>query len=196
MKLTWPAPERNKGPILEVLKRVLPEHGTLLELASGSGQHVVHFARNFPEITFLPSDIVDENLASIRAWIDESGLKNVLPPRRIDVTSSDFGIEPVDAIFNANMVHISPWSCAIGLFAGAARYLAEAGSVVLYGPFRIGGEHSAPSNAEFDADLRSRDASWGVRDFEAIVTLAENAGLRLRERVAMPANNQTLVFVR
>ena len=196
MKLTWPAPERNKGPILEVLKRVLPERGTLLELASGSGQHVVHFARNFPEITFLPSDIVDENLASIRAWIDESGLTNVLPPRRIDVTSSDFGIEPVDAIFNANMVHISPWSCAIGLFAGAARYLAEAGSVVLYGPFRIGGEHSAPSNAEFDADLRSRDASWGVRDFEAIVTLAENAGFRLRERVAMPANNQTLVFVR
>jgi hypothetical protein len=196
MKLTWPAPERNKGPILEVLKRVLPEHGTLLELASGSGQHVVHFARNFPEITFLPSDIIDENLASIRAWIDESGLTNVLPPRRIDVTSSDFDIEPVDAIYNANMVHISPWSCAIGLFAGAARYLAEAGSVVLYGPFRIGGEHSAPSNAEFDADLRSRDASWGVRDFEAIVTLAENVGLRLRERVAMPANNQTLVFVR
>ena len=196
MKLTWPAPERNKGPILEVLKRVLPERGTLLELASGSGQHVVHFARNFPEITFLPSDIVDENLASIRAWIDESGLTNVLPPRRIDVTSSDFGFEPVDAIYNANMVHISPWSCAIGLFAGAARHLAEAGSVVLYGPFRIGGEHSAPSNAEFDADLRSRDASWGVRDFEAIVTLAEDAGFRLRERVAMPANNQTVVFVR
>lgn len=196
MKLCWPAPDRNKGPILDLLRRVLPERGSVLELASGTGQHVVHFARHLPRLDFLPSDICEENLVSIRSWIAESGLENVRSPVRIDVTETDWRIDRVDAMFNANMVHISPWECAIGLFAGAGRYLVSAGMLVLYGPFRVAGEHTAPSNLEFDADLKRRDVRWGVRDLEAIVDLGKGAGLRFIERVPMPANNQTLIFAR
>jgi cyclopropane fatty-acyl-phospholipid synthase-like methyltransferase len=195
-KAHWPAPERNKGPILEVLARVLPGAGTLLELASGSGQHAVHFAQHLPTLHYLPTDIDPENLASIAEWVREARLPNLLAPRALDVTWSDWNVTPVQAIFNANMLHIAPWECAIGLFAGVRRHLAEAGIVVLYGPYRITGAHTAASNESFDASLRKRDARFGVRDLEAVVELAEGAGLRLAERVEMPANNQTLVFTR
>lgn len=199
-KVCWPAPERNKAPILEVLQRVLPKTGTLLEIASGTGQHAEHFARHLPGLTYLPSDRDAENLASIRAWVAEARLPNLLEPRELDVTWSDWplpGSPPaVDAVFNANMLHISPWSCALGLFAGLGRYLSAGGVFVLYGPYRIGGAHTAPSNESFDASLRERNPEWGVRDFEAVRDLAEGAGLRFVERVEMPANNQSLIFVR
>lgn len=199
-KACWPAPERNKEPILEVLRRVLPGTGALLELASGSGQHAVHFARHLPGLVYWPTDADPENLASIRTWALEEQLSNLMQPRQLDVTWDDWpmpeGAARVDAVFNANMLHISSWSCAIGLFAGVGRVLREAGTLVLYGPYRVGGEHTSESNASFDASLRERNPEWGVRDLEAVVRLGEGAGLRLVERVEMPANNQTLVFVR
>lgn len=193
-KLIWGAPERNKQPISEILSRVLPATGTLLEIASGSGQHVVHFAACLPHLTFQPSDVDPSNLASIRAWRDETRLANVLQPLDLDVRAPDWGIGSVEAIFNANMIHISPWACAIGLFQGAARHLVKNGVLVLYGPFHIDGKATAPSNAVFDADLRHRDPSWGVRDLGQVTALAEQSGLMLEERVEMPANNQMLIF--
>jgi len=195
-KATWPAPERNKAPILEVLLRVLPKAGTVLEVASGTGQHAAHFAKHLPGLMYLPTDVDPENLSSIAEWVREAALLNLLSPRALDVTSPDWNVPTVQAIFNANMLHIAPWECALGLFAGVRRHLAEAGVVVLYGPYRIGGAHTAPSNASFDASLRERDPRFGVRDLEAVVELANGAGLSLAERVEMPANNQTLVFAR
>jgi hypothetical protein len=193
-KLIWGAPERNKDAIFDVLSRVLPASGVVLEIASGSGQHVVHFAARLPHLTFQPSDVDPANIASIRAWSDESNLANVRSPLDLDVCAPDWGVGSVEAIFNANMIHISPWACAIGLFQGAARHLVSSGVLVLYGPFHIDGKATAPSNAVFDADLRHRDPSWGVRELGMVTALAEQNGLVLEERVAMPANNQTLVF--
>jgi hypothetical protein len=195
-KLTWPAPERNKQPILDVLSRVLPSDGTLLELASGTGQHAVHFARHLPSWTIQPSDVEPENLASIQAWVAEAKLPNLRQPLRIDVVDEDWQIPPVTAIFNANLIHIAPWQATIGLVRGAARQLAPGGTLVVYGPFRIGDQHTAPSNESFDASLRERDTRFGVRDLEAVLALAEESGLNLQERIEMPANNQTLVLVR
>jgi SAM-dependent methyltransferase len=194
MKQSWPAPERNKQPILELLARVLPETGTLLEVASGSGQHAAFFAAALPGLTFLPSDVEAENLASVRAWVAEAALPNLREPRALDVCHSDSGVGVVDAIFNANMVHISPIECCAGLMAGAGRHLRPGGVLVVYGPFRVGGAHTSESNARFEADLQSRDPRWGVRDVEHLQALGERAGLSLQERVAMPANNQSLVF--
>lgn len=194
MKQVWAAPDRNKAPILEVLTRVFPKHGTALEISSGSGQHAVHFATHFPALTWIPSDVDDDNLASIRAWVDDTQLANLAPPRRIDVLEPDWGVESVDAVFNANMIHIAPWPCAEGLARGVARILKAQGVFVIYGPFRIAGEHTAPSNAAFDADLKRRNPAWGVRDMEAFASLCSEGGLVLSEHVAMPANNQALVF--
>jgi SAM-dependent methyltransferase len=194
-KLTWPAPERNKGPILEVLERVLPRKGTLLEISSGTGQHAVHFARHLPHLVVQPSDVDEENLASIRAWVKEAALPNLREPLVIDVLA-DWGVAEVDAIFNANMIHIAPWECALALFEGVGRVLARDGVFVLYGPFRINGVHTAPSNETFDQSLKSRDERWGVRDIDDLLPLSRKAALALRERVAMPANNQCLVFER
>lgn len=192
--LCWPAPERNKGPILEVLRRILPRRGRVLEVASGSGQHVVYFAEHLPELAFLPSDLDDRHLESIRAWIAHGALKNVESPRHLDVCSPDYGVGVVDAMIGANLLHISPWSCAEGLFDGARRHLLPGGVLALYGPFHVGGEPTAESNAAFDAELRRRDPSWGVRDVDALMPLATRAGLALRERVTMPSNNQMLIF--
>jgi SAM-dependent methyltransferase len=194
MKMTWPAPERNQGPILEVLERVLPRSGTVLEVASGSGQHVVHFASQLPRLDFLPSDVDEDNLASIRAWVRESGLANLREPVRLDVLDETWPVEHVAAVFNANMIHIAPWRCAEALFAGVGRHLAPGGVFVLYGPFRIGGAHTAVSNQEFDDDLRRRDPRWGVRDLEAVAALASDRGLISSECIPMPANNQCLIF--
>jgi SAM-dependent methyltransferase len=196
VKLCWPAPERNKDAILAVLARVLPERGEVLEIASGSGQHAAHFARALPALTFQPSDVDPENLASIRAWVEEARLPNLREPLSLDVLSDDWGVGRVDALFNANMVHIAPWECCLGLLRGAARHLGPGGVLVMYGPFRLGGAHTALSNESFDAGLRARDARWGVRDLEDVVLEAEAVGLGFAERVAMPANNQSLVFLR
>lgn len=194
MKQIWPAPDRNKAPILEVLSRVFPKQGRALEIASGSGQHAVHFATHLPGLTWIPSDVDEDNLASVRAWRAEAQLDNLAAAQRIDVCEASWGIDAVDAVFNANMIHIAPWACAEGLARGAGRYLRSFGVLVIYGPFRIGGEHTATSNAAFDADLQRRNPAWGVRDLESFAELCAHAGLTLEERVPMPANNQALVF--
>jgi SAM-dependent methyltransferase len=180
---------------------VLPGEGTVLELASGSGEHAVHFAGQLPTLTWQPTDVDPSALASIAAWREEvAGADgNVRPPLRLDVTAADWNVGPVDpvqAMFSANLIHIAPPEATAGLLTGAGRHLAPGGVLVLYGPFRIAGAHTAASNAAFDADLRARDPRWGVRDLEAVVALAAEHGLQLEERVAMPANNQTLIFRR
>ena len=196
MKQAWPAAERNKAPILDVLRRVLPASGKLLEIASGTGQHAAYFAEQLPAWVIQPSDIDSENLESIEAWVADARLPNLRRPFRLDVLAAEWGVGSVDALYSANMIHIAPFACAEALVAGAGRYLNDGGRFVLYGPFRVGGEHTAPSNAAFDADLRRRDPSFGVRDLETVETRANSAGLTLIERVPMPANNLTLVFQR
>jgi SAM-dependent methyltransferase len=196
VKQAWPAAERNKAPILEVLGRVLPRTGTLLEIASGTGQHAAHFAEQLPGWVIQPSDIDSENLESIEAWVAEVRRPNLRRPFRLDVLAADWGVGRVDAVYCANMIHIAPPACTAGLVAGAARHLNGGGHFVLYGPFRVGGEHTAPSNAAFDADLRGRNPGFGVRDLEDVQSSATAAGLTLIERVAMPANNLTLIFER
>ena len=168
----------------------------VLEIGSGTGQHAAYFAEQLPGLVFQPSDTDPENLENVRARVDQAKLTNLRLPFRLDVRSPTWGVDRVDVIYSANMLHIAPWECAEALFAGAGRHLADPGLCVVYGPFRVGGVHTAPSNAAFDADLRARDASYGVRDLEAIAALAERAGLSLAERVEMPANNLTLVFAR
>ncbi|MFT3926282.1 MAG: DUF938 domain-containing protein [Myxococcales bacterium] len=198
MKQVWPAPERNKGPILEVLERVFPRHGRVLEIASGSGQHAVHFARSLSGLEWVPSDCDPENLASIRAWVSEAALPNLREPLVIDVLAADWGLPSgsCDALFNANMVHIAPWACCQGLMRGAGAVLESGAVFVLYGPFRIGGAHTSQSNEEFDVGLRARQPTWGVRDLEAVVEEGARNGLAFEERVQMPANNQSLIFRR
>lgn len=196
MQLHWPAPERNKTPILEVLQRVLPARGVLLEVASGTGQHAAFFAQALTGWTWIPSDIDPRNLASIAAYRERAGLPNLAPPRALDVCAQDWQLEQLDAIFNANMIHISPWECCEGLLRGAASRLRDGGLLILYGPFRIGGEHTAESNRAFDADLRARDARWGVRDLHTVVQLAASIGLSQRQRVDMPANNLCVILER
>ena len=197
MKQTWPAPERNKQPILDVLSRVFPERAAVLEIASGSGQHAAFFAAQHPGWIWQPSDHDAENLASIAAWVAESQLPNLRAPIRVDVLEPDWPLsdaDPLDAIFCANMIHIAPWACCLGLIQGAARYLRSGGRFSLYGPFMLAGEHTAESNATFDASLKARDPAWGVRDADQVIALCGEADLQFVERVAMPANNQTLVF--
>ena len=190
------ATARNREPILEVLRRVLPSAGTVLEISSGTGEHAVHFARALPSIEWQPSDVDDAALASISAWRDHEALPNLRAPVRIDVTEDTWPVDRVDAVFCANMIHIAPWACCVGLARGVGRCLRAGGVLVLYGPFRIDGHHTAPSNERFDADLRARDSSWGVRDVADVVAQAQANGLRLREQIAMPANNFTLVLDR
>jgi len=197
-RLDAPATGRNRGPILEVLAHWLAAAGPcdVLEIASGTGQHAVFFAAALPQLRWQPSDRDPEALASIEAWRAEAGRSNVLPPIRVDVSEEDWGVDRVDAIFNANMIHIAPWSVAEGLFRGAGRRLGPDGLLFLYGPFRVDGRHTAPSNAAFDADLRRRDPEWGVRDLERVFELARAAGLRPLETRDMPANNKLVVFRR
>jgi len=189
-----PAAERNREPILAVLARVLPASGTVLEIASGTGQHAIHFAAALPHIVWQPSDADDEARASIAAWTAQSGLANVRAPLALDVRDASWGIEAADAIVCINMIHISPWASAQALIAGAGRLLGPGGVLFLYGPYRRGGAHTAPSNAAFDAQLQGRNPEWGVRDMEDVVALADAAGFAADEPVAMPANNFSLVF--
>lgn len=195
MKRFAPATERNREPIREVLARVLPATGTVLELASGSGEHAVAFARAFPALTWQPSDAEPAALASIAAWRAEAGLANLRAPVVLDAASAPWPIEgggtPIATILCCNMIHISPWEATLGLVAGAARLGAPL--LVLYGPYLVDGE-TAPSNRDFDRSLRSRDPRWGVRELRDVETAAAAHGFALREMVAMPANNLTVVF--
>jgi SAM-dependent methyltransferase len=192
MKRVAPAAERNKEPIAEALARILPERGTVLEIASGTGQHAVHFARRFPSLHFVPSDPTDDALLSIEAHRAEAGLDNLAPACRLDVLEPGWERE-VDAILCINMIHISPFDATLALFAGAARCLRGGAPLVLYGPYRFGGRFLAESNAAFDASLRERDARWGVRDVDELHRVAGETGFAIEEPIAMPANNHVLV---
>ncbi|HEY6035880.1 MAG TPA: DUF938 domain-containing protein [Kofleriaceae bacterium] len=195
MKRFAPATERNRGPIRDVLARVLPASGTVLEIASGSGEHAVAFAQAFPALTWQPSDPDPSALASIAAWREEAGLANLAPPIELDVVKPWPAVAPA-AIACINMVHISPWEASLALFANAGRLLAPGALLYLYGPYRFSGAFTAESNAEFDRSLRSRDPRWGVRDVDDLVATARAAQLELVDTVAMPANNHSLIFRR
>ncbi|MCW5666783.1 MAG: DUF938 domain-containing protein [Piscinibacter sp.] len=191
---TAPSPERNKQPILEVLARVLPPRGLVLEIGSGTGQHVAHFAGALPGLVFQPSEIDLARHASIKAWAATEGLSNVRPPLAIDVTEHPWPVSAADAVVCINVIHISPWEATLALMAGAGRILPAGGVLVTYGPYRRGGAHTSPSNEAFDAGLRARNPLWGVRDIDAVADVACREGLLLHEIVPMPANNFTLVW--
>lgn len=193
-KQVAPAAERNAEPIRQVLARVLPARGLVLEIASGTGQHAVHMARAFPQVRWQPSDPDPFGLESIAAWRDEAGLDNLLAPIVLDVTRDPWPVAAADAVVCINMIHIAPWDAALALFRGAGRILPAGGLLYLYGPYRFHGAFTAPSNAAFDASLRARDPAWGVRDLDDIEPAAAAAGLHLEETVAMPANNHSLLF--
>jgi SAM-dependent methyltransferase len=204
-RLDAPAFHRNREPIWAVLEKFLDgKSGDVLEAGSGTGQHVVDFARRSPQITWWPSDFNDAHLRSIAAWRAHAQLANIRPPLRIDLSDPAWcakmhdgsGPGPLLAVFCANVIHIAPWRVAEGLIAGAARYLRADGRLFLYGPFKRDGKHTAPSNAAFDASLRQNDPEWGVRDIADARQLAESAGLHLAEIADMPANNFMLVFAR
>jgi SAM-dependent methyltransferase len=194
-----PSAARNSGPICEVLERVLPKSGIALEIGSGTGEHVICFARAMPGLLWQPSDPDPASRASIEAWIAAEEIANVRAPVAIDTRQAIWGVEddaPFAAMISLNMIHISPWESALGLLAGAGRLLRPDGILYLYGPFMRSGAHIAPSNAAFDADLKRRDSRWGVRDTDDLVRQAANHGLTLREVIEMPANNLSLVFLK
>ena len=192
-----PAAARNQAPILKVLRRVLPRAGLVLEIASGTGQHAAAFAAACPELTWQPSDSDPMARASIAAWAEDSGQTNLRPPLDLDVCYPDWPsriADPVAAILCINMIHIAPWAACEGLLQGAGQILPDGGLLYLYGPFRREGQHTAPSNAAFDRALRAQNPAWGVRDLEAVAARAEAHGLAMRETVAMPANNLSVIF--
>ncbi|WP_029584035.1 DUF938 domain-containing protein [Bradyrhizobium sp. URHD0069] len=204
-RLDAPAFHRNHQAIWPVLQQFLAgKSGDVVEAGSGTGQHVVEFARHSPEIVWWPSDLNEQHLRSIAAWRAHVGLANIRPPLRIDLSDPAWcpemhdgsGPDQLLAVFCANVIHIAPWRVAEGLFAGAGHYLRPDGRLFLYGPFKRGGKHTALSNAVFDSSLRDNDPDWGVRDVEALEELAANAGLKLIEIAGMPANNLILVFAR
>jgi SAM-dependent methyltransferase len=186
------AAERNREPILEVLRRVLPPAGLVLEVASGTGQHVAFFARALPALRWQPSDPSRAHRRSIDAWA--AGADNVAAAVALDVEAEPWPVSRVDAILNINMIHIAPWSAAAALFRGAARVLAPGGVVFLYGPFTRDGQHTAESNRRFDERLRGEDPRWGVRDLGDVEAVATSAGFPPPEIIPMPANNLSVVF--
>ena len=196
-RLHAPATARNRAPIAAALADWLPSSGCVLELASGTGEHAVHFAACFPDLTWQPSDPDAIHRRSIAAHRQSAGPANLLPPLDIDVTAADWPLTgPVAAMVCCNMIHIAPWAAAEGLIAGAGRHLTPGGGLYLYGPFRRGGAHTAPSNAAFDDSLRARNPDWGVRALEDVTALAAAAGLAPPQVREMPANNLSLWFAR
>lgn len=195
-RLEYPATLRNRDAILDVLCGVLPASGLVLEIASGSGEHVVHFARAFPDLTFQPSDPEDAALQSIAAWTQDTGLANVRAPVMLDATSDHWPLAAADAILCINMIHIAPWPATEGLFQGAAKLLPHGAPLYLYGPYRRADVVTAPSNEAFDASLKARNEEWGLRDLETVADLARSAGFSAPVVTEMPANNLSVVFRR
>ncbi|MBN4096458.1 MULTISPECIES: DUF938 domain-containing protein [unclassified Methylobacterium] len=194
--LTAPAVARNRDAILAVLREILPDSGTVLEIASGSGEHAVHVAAALPGLDWLPSDPEPAARRSIAAHALRAGLANIRPPLALDAAAAAWPVARVDGIVCINMIHIAPWAATEGLMAGAGRALSAGGVLFLYGPFREADRPFAESNAAFDASLRARDPAWGVRDLDAVAAEAARHGLSLVRRVAMPANNLSLIFGR
>lgn len=193
MKPCAESSEKNREPILAVLKEVFAGRKRVLEIASGTGQHAVYFGRELPSLTWQPTELPGQ-LPGIRAWLDEAQLPNVLPPLAMDINDACWPVSPVDAIFNANTVHIVSWPEVERLFAHIARAIEPGGCVCFYGPYNYGGKFTSESNARFDAWLKSRDSESGIRDFEAVNRLAASHGLELLRDIAMPSNNRTLVW--
>jgi SAM-dependent methyltransferase len=194
LRQTAAAALRNRDPILAVLREVLPATGLVLEVASGTGEHAVHFARALPELVWQPSDPSPGARDSIAAWIAEQGGPNLRAPLALDAACAQWPVDAADAIVCINMIHISPWEAGLGLMRGAERILPPGGALALYGPFRRTGRELEPGNATFDASLRARDPRWGLRELGAVEAAARDAGLTLDRVTEMPANNLTAVF--
>lgn len=190
-----PAAERNRVPLMHVLQRILPPRGTVLEVASGTGQHAAYFAQAFQDLVWQPTEIDPESLDSIGSWVAQTGMPNLQAPLRLDVTEP-WPVDVADVVLCVNMVHITPWACTEALLAGAGRVLPSSGQLITYGPYQVDGRHTAPSNAQFDQWLKARDPSWGVRDVGRLAAVAMQHGLMLSEQVPMPANNFVLVFAK
>jgi SAM-dependent methyltransferase len=203
-RIDAPAFHRNHAPMWSVLSRFLSgKSGDVLEIGSGTGQHVVAFARATPDLTWWPSDPDERHRRSIAGWISHSGLANVRSPQALDLAAPGWAVagavgfpETFTAVFCANVIHVAPWSIAQGLFGGVASRLVVGARLFLYGPFKRGGVHTAESNAAFDRNLRERNPEWGVRDMDDVAGLAHGGGLRLAETTEMPANNFLLSFER
>ena len=191
-----PAALRNREPIAEVLSEWLPPNGLVLEIASGSGEHAIHFAERFPQLDWQPSDIHPDALASIAAWRERSRLSNLHAPLKLDASAADWPIAHADVLLTINMVHISPWASALGLIDGAHRLLGPGGPLILYGPWLTKCSPVAPSNLDFDEDLKRRDSAWGLRLVEDFAAVAKDRGLDLVETRTMPANNMMLLLRR
>lgn len=185
---------RNAGPIADVLGSVLPARGLVLEVASGTGEHIVHFASAFSKLLWQPSDPDPAALRSIEAWRADSGLPNLLPPVALDARAASWPVAEADAMLAINMIHISPWEATAGMMRGAGRLLGAGAPLYLYGAFRQAGVETAPSNEAFDRSLRARDPEWGLRDLEAVVAEAEANGFALETVVPMPANNLSVIL--
>lgn len=198
-RLYAPSAARNRDPIWEVLQHQLPTRGLVLEIASGSGEHITHFARAStanPGLVFQPTDADATARASIDAWVAALGLDNVRPAHELDASAPHWSIANADVVICINMIHISPWLATIGLIEGAARLLPSNGLLFLYGPYRRDGRHTSPGNEAFDQDLRQRNPAWGVRDVEAVAALAASAGFGSPSIEQMPANNLAVMFRR
>jgi len=192
-----PACERNRDAILAVLQRHIPLNPkAVLEIAAGTGEHSVHFAPHFPTASWHPTDLNPAALSSIQAWADYCKSKTVQNPVALDVREATWPVDEVDAILAVNMIHISEWACTEGLMAGAGKRLGEGGILYLYGPYKKGGEHTAPSNVDFDSWLKNQNPAWGVRDLEKVSDEAGKNGLALKEVVPMPANNFSIIFAK
>ena len=193
-RLVVSSADRNRGPILKVLERVLPKTGLVLEVASGSGQHVVHFAQALRGLSWQPTDMDAACRRSISAWLATADLANVRQPLDLDVRALPWRVPTLDAIVCLNLIHIAPWSVATALFAGAALALRESGLLYLYGPYSVQGRHTSPSNAAFDSALRAENLEWGLRDLNEVESLAKDQGFNLAETIEMPANNFSVLF--
>jgi SAM-dependent methyltransferase len=193
-RLVVSSADRNRGPILKVLERVLPKTGLVLEVASGTGQHVVHFAQALKGLSWQPTDMDAACRRSISAWLATAELANVHQPLDLDVRALPWRVPTLDAIVCLNLIHIAPWSVATALFAGAGLALRETGLLYLYGPYSVQGRHTAPSNAAFDSALRAENPEWGLRDLKEVESLAKDQGFDLTETIEMPANNLSVLF--
>lgn len=189
-----PATQRNREPILAVLREVVPQNARVLEIASGTGEHAVYFARALPTVTWQPTDADEAALRSIEAWRAEADVPNVQPAQVVDAANPPWRVGQVDVVVCINMIHISPWAATQGLMRGAAQVLGRGGRVVLYGPYFVEGQETAPSNLAFDASLRAQNPEWGVRSLEAVLELARGFGLMRERVVTMPSNNLTVVL--
>ena len=194
---TAPATSRNREPILEVMRRHLPQRGVVLEIASGTGEHSVHFAAALgPDLSFQPSDPDAASRASIDAWVAATGACNVRPAIDLDAAAAEWPVQSADAVLCINMIHISPWAATVGLMGGASRILPVGGMLYIYGPFRRDGRHTALSNAQFDGGLRGTNPAWGVRDLEVVTDVAIAHGFGPPVIQDMPANNLSVIFRR